>query len=170
MKKVLLGTLLSVVSALAIEVGSIPPAVTLDGANGGNVNGSAWSSSMLKGKVYVLFYVDPDEKDLNQAVTHALKKEHFDRKSYGSVAVVNLAATWKPNAIIEALLKKKQKEFPDTTYVMDKKRVLVNKWQLADDNSDILLFDKNGKLLFKKFGKLSQQEIHQLITLIKSHM
>jgi YtfJ family uncharacterized protein len=170
MKKTLAGLMLATVAAMAIEVGSVPPKVVLEGSNGGKTNGSAWHSDMLKGKVHVLFYVDPDEKDMNEGLVQALKKEGFDHTKYTSVAVINLAATWKPNVIIEALLKKKQKEFPDTIYVKDKKSVLVKKWQLADNNSDILVFDKQGKLIYQKFGKLSSEEISKVVSLVKKNL
>jgi len=170
MKKMIAGMVLSMVCTMAVEIGNIPPKVEISGENGGRTDGTAWNSVMLKDKVHVLFYVDPDEKDLNDPLTQALKKRHFDRKKFASVAVVNLAATWKPNVIIEALLKKKQKEFPDTIYVKDKKSVLVKQWKLADDNSDILVFDKKGKLIFKKFGKLSDQEIKSVLTLIDKNL
>jgi len=170
MKKWIAGVVLSAVCAMAVEIGSVPPKVVISGENGGRTDGKAWSSDMLLRKVHILFYVDPDEKDLNEPLTQALKKRRFSRKKFASVAVVNLAATWKPNVIIEALLKKKQKEFPDTVYVKDKKKVLVNKWQLADDNSDVLLFDKHGKLIYKKFGKLSPQEIEKVLSLIEKNL
>ena len=170
MKKSIAGMVLSVVCAVAVEVGSVPPKVEISGENGGRTDGTVWSSAMLKNKVHVFFYVDPDEKDLNDPLTQALKKHHFDRKKFASVAVVNLAATWKPNVIIEALLKKKQKEFPDTIYVKDRKSVLVKQWGLADNNSDVLVFDKKGKLIFKKFGKLSNQEIKSVLTLIEKNL
>jgi len=170
MTKIFLGMCLIVGSAMAIEVGKVPNNVVIDGDNGGRTDGKAWSSSMLKDKVHVLFYVDPDKKDENSAFSAALKKRHFDRKKYGSVAIVNLAATWLPNAMIEAKLKSKQKEFPDTTYVKDKKKVLVNKWQLADDNSDILIFDKKGKLIYKKFGKVTESEIPEVLQLIEKSL
>jgi len=84
--------------------------------------------------------------------------------------MINLAATWLPNAILESKLKAKQKEFPDTIYVKDKKKVLVNKWGLADDNSDILVFNKQGKLIYKKFGKLSEKEITFVLALIEKNL
>ena len=40
----------------------------------------------------------------------------------------------------------------------------------ADDNSDVLVFDKNGTLIFMKAGKLTQQEIKQLIGLIRKNL
>ena len=170
MKKIILGCLLTAAGAMAIEVGNMPPSVTLSGANGGKVDGTPWRSSMLKGKVHILFYVDPDERKLNDALTKALKKRHFDRNKYASVAMINLAATWMPDAILESKLKDKQKEFPDTIYVKDKKKVVLKKWELADDNSDILLFDKQGRLIYKKFGKLSKEEIQQVLSLIEKNL
>jgi len=170
MKKIVLGFLVLVGSVAAVELGKVPSSIILDGDNGGKTNGSAWNSSMLKGKVHILFYVDPDERKLNESLTQALKKRHFDRNKYASVAMINLAATWLPNAILESKLKAKQKEFPDTIYVKDKKKVMVSKWKLADDNSDILIFDKNGKLIYKKFGKLSSKEIKGVLALIEKNL
>ena len=170
MKKIVLGFLVLMGSAVAVELGKVPSSIVLDGNNGGRTDGSAWNSNMLKGKVHILFYVDPDERKLNEPLTQALKKRHFDRKKYASVAMINLAATWLPNAVLESKLEAKQKEFPDTIYVKDKKKVLVNKWNLADDNSDILIFDKSGKLIYKKFGKLSTNEIKEVLLLIEKNL
>jgi YtfJ family uncharacterized protein len=170
MKKIVLGFLMVFSSVIAIEIGQVPPSVVLTGDNGGKIDGTDWSSSMLKGKVHIMFYVDPDERKLNEPLTQALKKRHFDRKKYASVAMINLAASWLPNAILESKLKAKQKEFTDTIYVKDKKKVLVKKWNLADDNSDILIFDKSGKLIYKKFGKLSPSEIQKVLSLIEKNL
>lgn len=166
----MIALLLAVSFGFAVDIGEIPPKVDIGGENGGVVNGTNWSSSMLKDKVTILFYVDPDKKDVNNALSNSLKAKHFDRKKYRSVAIVNLAATWLPNAVIEAKLSRKQKEFPDTIYVKDKKKILVEKWGLKDDCSDILLFDKSGKLIYKKFGKLSQKEIAEVIGLIERNL
>ena len=170
MKKIILSMVLMMSSIMAVELGKVPKLVTISGENGAKIDGTAWRSSMLKGKVYTLFYVDPDKKELNMDLANALKAKHFDRKKVNSVAVINLAATWIPNAILETMLEKKQKQFPDTLYVKDKKKVLVKQWGLADDNSDILIFDKKGKLIYKKFGKLNTAEIKEVIQLIEKHM
>lgn len=170
MKNVFLGFLLLCGSIMAIEVGKVPHLLTISGKDGARVDGKEWHSSMLKGKIYTLFYVDPDEKDLNNAFADALKSKKFDSKKTGSVAIINLGATWLPNAIIEAKLKEKQKKHPRTLYVKDKEKVLVKKWGLADDNSDILIFDKEGKLIYKKFGKMSAEDIEKAISLIDERL
>ncbi len=167
MKKILMVTVALVVSLSAVEVGKVPSTVVLNGKNGGTVEGKPWSSQSLHGKVHILLYVDPDERKKNDPLTKALKAQQFDQSKFASVAVINLAATWLPNVVLESLLKKKQKEFPRTVYVKDKKKVLVKRWALADDESDVLLFDRDGKLLYKKYGRLSDAEIAALIALIK---
>jgi len=154
----------------AITVGEIPKNITLDGNNGGKVNGESWNLSSIKDRVHVMFYIDPDEKDTNVVFSKALKEKKYDRTNYGSIAVVNLTATWKPDFIIESLLKSKQEEFPDTIYVKDKNSVLVNKWKLEDDSSEILLFSKDSKLLFYHSGKMSDKNIQEILRLINKNI
>ncbi len=170
MKKIILLISLIYMQTFAIDMAKVPSNIILKGDNGGRIDGSVWNSKMLKGKVHIVFYVDPDKRDLNEALSHALKKRHFNRKKYASVAIINLAATWLPNAILESKLKDKQKEFPDTIYVKDAKKILVKKWALADDNSDILIFNKRGKLIYKKFGQLSAKDIKKVIQLIEKNL
>lgn len=169
MRKIFL-LLLAPLIASALELGSQALHVTLQGDDGGMLDGSAWDSSMLKNKVHVLFYVDPDEKDTNSALTQALKEKKFDRSRYASVAIINMAATWLPNFAIASTLKEKQKEFPDTIYVKDLNRVLVKEWKIADESSDVILFDKNGKVIFIKEGKADREDIDKLISLIEENI
>jgi len=169
--KALIATAILTVSLSALTVGEVPKAVTLSGENGGMAkDGAPWSSTSIKDKVYVMFYVDPDEKDLNSDFSDALKAKKYDRANYGSIAVVNLAATWKPNFIIEKLLKSKQEKFPDTIYVKDKNSLLVKEWEVADNNSDIIIFDKNGKVIFYKAGKMSKDDMQKAFQLIEENL
>jgi uncharacterized protein len=67
-------------------------------------------------------------------------------------------------------VEEKQKRYPRTIYVRDYKKVLVDAWKIADDSSNILAFDKQGKLIFRKDGKLSPDDIQKLIKAIKDHL
>jgi len=170
LKTILLSSLLTL-NLSALTLGKVPKAVTISDENGGLVkDSSAWHSSSIKDKVFVMFYVDPDEKDLNNDFSAALKAKQYDRKNYGSLAIINLAATWKPNFVIESILKSKQKEFPDTIYVKDKNSVLVKEWTIADDNSDILIFSKDGKVIFHKDGKMEESDIKTALKLIEENL
>jgi predicted transcriptional regulator len=165
-------SLLMALSLSALTVGTTPNVVTIEGENGGLVkeDGAAWHSTMLKEKVSVMFYVDPDEKDTNSHFSAALKEKNYNRANYRSIAIVNLAATWKPNFAIESVLKEKQVEFPDTIYVKDKKSVLVKEWGVADDASNILIFSKSGKLLFYKSGAMSKDDMTKAFSLIENNL
>ena len=152
------------------ELGKTPSPIEVSGKDGGSVaDGSAWKSEDIKGHPWFMVYVDPDESTLNDELTEALKNEGFHKAFYNSVAIINLAATWKPNSIINMLLRSKQKEFPDTTYVNDNNKKLVKDWKLGDDTFDTVYFDKNNKVLYRKTGKFSKKEIKEIIALIKKN-
>ena len=157
-------------ASLAVEMGQIPPKVELKEKLGGRLDGKPWSSEELRGKVYVLFYVDPDERDTNNDASEALLREKFSSDKFQSVGIMNMAATWLPNFIISSGLKDKQKRYPTTIYVRDYKKVLVNAWKIADDSSNVLAFDKQGRLIFRKDGKLTVEEIQKLIKAIRDRL
>ena len=171
MKKMILMTVLLGLSILnAVTIGKEVPEITISGKDGGTLNEKAWEAHSMKGKVIAFFYVDPDVKDLNDALGVRLKAENLDKNKFQTVAVINLAATWMPNALIEMALKEKQKQFPDVLYVKDKNKLLVKTWNLDDDNSDVVIFDKNGKCIYKYFGKLTEKENDKVIALIKKNI
>jgi YtfJ family uncharacterized protein len=157
-------------AAQAIELGEIPPKVELREKLGGRLDGTPWSSEELQGKVHVLFYVDPDEKDTNNDASEALDRKKFSSDKFQSVGIINMAATWLPNFAISSAIKDKQKRYPKTIYVRDYRRVLVSAWKIADDSSNVLAFDKKGKLIFRKDGKLTVEEIQTLIKVIRDHL
>jgi YtfJ family uncharacterized protein len=157
-------------AAQGVEMGEIPPRIELKEKLGGRLDGTPWSSEELRGKIHVLFYVDPDEKDTNNDASEALDKEKFPSDKFQSVGIINMAATWLPNFAISSSLKDKQKRYPRTIYVRDYKKVLVNAWKIADDSSNVLAFDQQGKLIFRKDGKLTSEEIQTLIKVIHNHL
>jgi len=168
MKKILTMLLLTTLSTFAITVGEVPKEVTIENEQGGLLNGTAWNSTTVKEKIHVMFYVDPDEKDTNNEFSEALKAKGYDRSKFASIAIVNLEATWLPNFAIESSLEEKQKAYPETIYVKDKEKVLVKEWSLADDSSDILIFDTTGKVIYLYAGKLDSSEIEKALKLIDS--
>ena len=113
-----------IVFASDLEMGKVPPTIELKDKIGGRLDGSPWSSDELKGKVHVVFYVDPDEKDLNNDASEALSDENFSPDDFQSLAIINMAATWLPKFAISSSLKKKQKKYPNTLY--------LSKMKLAD--------------------------------------
>jgi len=160
-------TMAGLLSAADLVVGEKAPGVTLEGKAGGLIAGGAWSSASLQGRMQVLFYVDPDEKDLNEHVGEAIQRESFPSDRFGSVAVINMDASAVPNFILNRIVAAKQKKFPRTVYVKDFGRTLVSAWGLADNSYDVVLFDEAGRVLFVNQGKVAEADVKKLVGLIR---
>ncbi|BBB31716.1 conserved hypothetical protein [Thermotomaculum hydrothermale] len=153
-----------------LTLGTNLPVVKLSGDNGALVNGKPFSTEIMKGKMWLFFYVDPDVRKKNDDFVNKIKAQHFPKDKLGSIVVINMAATWLPNFALNKILRNKQKEFPDTIYVKDFKKVFVKKWGLKDNEYDVLLFDRDGKLIYYKFGKINDTETQKVINLIKKNL
>lgn len=164
------GAIASPAFAATMIVGTKPVAVTIKGDDGGKLDGTPWSSDMIKGKVWVLFYVDPDRRNANEDLESALEKEQFPREKYGSIGMINMAATWLPNAAIASSLADKQKRFPEPVYVKDINKVLVDKWHMTDDDYDVVVFDKQGLVVYAKDGEFTKSDIAAMIAVIKANL
>ena len=150
-----------------LPIGEIPVSVVLKGELGGRLDGSQWSSEeLVSGKVIVLFYVDPDESELNNHVSDALKAENFPKEKYGSIGMANMAATWLPNFAINMKLKSKQEKHKTTVYVKDLDKTLVKKWGLSDDNSNVVVFGKDGRVLYTVDGKFTDAQVKEIVKVI----
>ncbi|HYX35958.1 MAG TPA: YtfJ family protein [Oligoflexus sp.] len=159
---------LSSFAAFKLEPGRSLPPLTISGEHGGNVkNGGAWDSQSMNGTLNFLVYVDPDDSELNDALVNRLHDEKFPEAFFQSVAIINMAATWKPNAIIMSVLRGKQEKFPRTTYVFDKDRYAAQNWNLTPEGYHVLLVDRDGSILYEKAGKLDKGEIDKFVDLIK---
>ncbi|MCX6124254.1 MAG: transcriptional regulator [Proteobacteria bacterium] len=148
--------------------GQLPPPLTLEGPQGARLNGDSWSSAELKGAMTSLFYIDPDERGLNEPLEIAYKKEKFPFDKHRSVAIINMEATWLPNSMIAAKLKLKQKEFPETVYVKDLKKNLVSEWGLKDDSVNLVIFDREGKVAYVKRGPVTEADITEIMQIVRN--
>ena len=150
-----------------LPIGEIPAKLVLKGELGGRLDGSQWSSEeLVSGKVIVLFYVDPDESELNNHVSDALKAENYPKEKYGSIGMANMAATWLPNFAINMKLKSKQEKHKTTVYVKDLDKTLVKKWGLSDDNSDVVVFGKDGSVLYSVDGKFTDAQVKEIVKVV----
>ncbi len=171
MKKLLILPLIFAIGLHAnITIGKKLPHVALDHKNGGYLSGKTWDSSMLKGKTTLLLYVDPDERDKGKNFNSTIKKleRDIDPKHFQIVAIMNLGATWKPKTLITKLMKSKMGDFPKRIIVVDNTSWLVKKWGLKNDEHDVLVLDKHTKILFSHSGKLNNDHIKKIDTLIRS--
>jgi len=168
-KRVFILAILLSITLFSLELNKQPPLVVLSNKNGGYISGGAWSSDSLQGKVHLVLYMDPDQRKLSQKLIDTIKQSNFNN-NFKMVAIVNLKATWLPDFAIEKKLKSKQKELKNTVYVKDKTKYLVRSWGLKDDDVNILLFNKQGKLIYQHSGNITQQDLDKLVNLIQANL
>lgn len=134
---------------------------------GGALDSKDWDSSFMKNRAYVLFYVSPKKKDLNNDASDKLKEEKFSSDVFGSVAVIDLKSSWIPNRLITRAIKKKQLKYPRTIYLKDKKRHLHKALNFKASGNDIFAFDKDGKEVFRHSGKMSDEDTAEMIKIMR---
>lgn len=162
--------LAGLVFAEGVIVGEKPELLVLEGKDGGRLDNTAWSSEELKGTLWCLFYVDPDESDLNVPAEEALDAEDIPDEKLKTAAVINYKGTRLPGFAVSMVLKKKQKDYPNTLYLKDTNHAFVREWGLTDDTYCVLVFDKDGTLIYRKDGELGAEDITEYIAVIKSHL
>ena len=52
----------------------------------------------------------------------------------------------------------------------DLNKILVKEWMLADDSSNVVIFDRQGKVVFSVDGKLNQVQIDSMLQEIKDNL
>jgi len=167
----LVGSLVLMTSACLraadLTVGAQAPLVSLRWADEKAQAGAAWTSDAIGGCVQALFYVDPDERALNDHVSEALEREAFPEEFFHSIAVINMDDTRIPDFILSRMLAARQRRYPKAVFLRDFGRTLVQAWGLAEDSYDIVLFDEDGKVLLVSKGLMNDKVLKDFIGLIR---
>ena len=125
----------------ALSVGSTVSSIKIKDAN----DNPAWIPDIGK-KVMTIFYVDPDVADVTDPLADALKAKKFDKTKYTGMGITNLKDTWKPNAIIRIIIRKKIKKY-NSIILTDTDKTVVKKWNLGNCNgySVFIIIGKDKK-------------------------
>ncbi|MBU2226624.1 MAG: hypothetical protein KJ936_02960 [Proteobacteria bacterium] len=173
MKKTVLMALLAIVwtvsAALAAElkVGDKAPDFRLKDSTGKEYS---LASPEFEGRVISIFYVDPDEKDMNVHVEDVLLKDPgLDRKNkYKGLGITNMKATALPNFLIKGIVKSKQ-EKTGAVILLDYDYTILNLWGLQNDSSNVVILDKERICRYIYREKLSSEEVAKMIEVIKEY-
>lgn len=134
-----------------------------------DADGNVFSMDSWAGKVLVVNYVDPDESDLNEHFTDALKKAKDDgllfEKTYKGIGIADCAATWKPNFAIRAIAGRKAKKYK-TVILFDYDASLRNSWELAEDTANVIVLDKNRICRAIIRGRVPEDLVPRLVQLV----
>ena len=155
------------VYAAGLKVGEKAPDFSLKDGTG---KVYSLSSPEYEGKVMSIFYVDPDEKDLNSHVEDALMKDPgLDRNvRYKGLGITNLKASVLPNFVIKSAIKSKQKK-TGAVILLDADYTILNLWGLQNDTSSLIILDKERICRYIYNGKLPEAEVAKVLSIIKEY-
>lgn len=162
---VLLVLLWSVSGAIAgdLKVGDKASDWSLADADGKLFTMQTWA-----GKVLLVNYNDPDESDLNEHFTDAMKKAKDDGLlkdvTYKGIGIADCKASWKPDALIKIIGGKKAKKY-NTVILFDYDASLRNAWDLKKDSANAILLDKNGVCRAIVRGRVPDDQVAVLVQL-----
>ena len=163
MKKIVILLCMVALQLFGLELGDKLPDIALTSNDGGYLDSNRWTSKDMDAKVNIIFYVDPDLKDLNDDFAKELQNLRLSEKELKVFVIINMQASWIPNMLIDTVLESKQKKFPEAHYVKDNSRVLVKKWALKDDDYDVVAVDANHQVIFSYSGKITPEFSKELI-------
>ena len=97
------------------------PHLVLEGKDGSYADGSRWDSSSLQGKITLLVYFDPDERDKGKIFMPTLEafERDLDFSQLQTILIVNLKATLIPGFLIKVVIKSQAKDHPKRNYIFD---------------------------------------------------
>ena len=120
-------------------------------------------------KVLVIFYTDPDVKDVNDALSDAIKAKNYPREKYTGIGIANCEDTWLPNSMIRYAGRQKQSKYPSSVIMVDDDHILSKSWDLGncDEIGFVLIIGKDMKVKFAKAVK-TQAESKAIISSVIS--
>ena len=133
-----------------------------------DADGKSFTMESWANKVLVVNYVDPDESDLNEHFTDALKKAKdeglLSPEKYKGIGIADCAATWKPNFAIRAIAGRKAEKYK-STILFDVDASLRNAWGLEKDTANVIILDKNRICRAILRGRVPDDQVASLVQL-----
>ena len=151
----------SMASAEALMAGMKAPDWSFKDSEGKDYSMESWA-----GKVLLVNYVDPDESDLNDHFTDAMKKAKdqgfLKDETYKGIGIADCKATWKPDVLIRSIAGSKAKKY-NSTILFDYDATLRAAWGLEVDTANAVLLDKNRIVRMIVRGKVPQSEVAAIV-------
>lgn len=128
-----------------------------------------WNSTQLVGKVRIVnhFAGRTEAKEKNLALIEAIKAAKFDANKYQTTTIINANdAVIATGMFVKSSAEKGKKANAHSQVILDQKSAVKNAWQLKEKDNAVIVLDKHGKVQWVSEGKLSTQDIHDIITLV----
>ncbi len=151
------------VLAEPLTIGMKAPDWTFKDADGKEFSMASWA-----GKVLLINYVDPDESDLNEHFTDAMKKAKdqglLKDETYKGIGIADCKSSWKPDALIRSIAGAKAKKY-NTVILFDYDATLRTAWGLQADTANAILLDKNRVVKAIVRGRVPDDQVQKIVQL-----
>ena len=98
-----------------------------------------------------------------------IKAQHFDASKYQTTTIINAEdAIFGTGPFVKSSAEKGKKNNPHSQVILDQTGQVKKDWGLQPKESLIVVLDKSGKVKFAHEGKLSEQQMNQVIELVKN--
>ncbi|MFP4039797.1 MAG: YtfJ family protein [Desulfosudaceae bacterium] len=136
-----------------------------------DADGNLYTMDKWAGKVLLINYVDPDEADVNDHFTDAMKdareEGRLDSETYQGIGIADCAASWKPNFLIRSIAGKKAEKY-NTVILFDTEAALRQAWGLEKNTGNIILLDKDRVCRAIVRGPVPEDRVEELVNLAVS--
>ncbi|AOM41551.1 YtfJ family protein [Xenorhabdus hominickii] len=132
-----------------------------------------WDTAELPGKVRTIQHIAgrSSAKEMNDPLIQALKNANFPKDKYQTTSIVNTDdAIFGTSVFVRNSLEDSKKQFPWSQFIVDSNGQAKKAWELESKSSAIIVLDKNGNVKFIKDGKLSNEEITHVVSMIEEEL
>lgn len=129
----------------------------------------AWDSNKLESKRWLIQHISPlpSISTLNVEIPRYLNSIDTPNDNCRTITIINNdEAMWGTKGIIKSQLKQSLKLNPRCNIIVDSEGVAKERWQLKDKSYYVAVIDEQQKVLFLQEGKLSDEQINQVMRLL----
>jgi predicted transcriptional regulator len=105
-----------------------------------DINGSPAAIPYLGIKTLVVFYIDPDVRDISDTLSKAIKARDFPPDNFAAIGMVNCRDSWIPRSLIKTFSNLKHRSLPRSMLLFDDNHALKSAWALGDCNDRVAVF------------------------------
>ncbi|WP_194207121.1 YtfJ family protein [Superficieibacter sp. 1612_C1] len=129
-----------------------------------------WNSSQLAGKVRLLQHIAgrTSAKEKNANLVEAIKAANFPHDKYQTTTIINTDDAIPGSAMfVRSSIESNKKLYPWSQFIVDSDGAARQAWQLEEKGSAVVVLDKEGRVRWAKDGALTQQEVQQVVSLLR---
>lgn len=168
----------TLVHANNLKMNTTLPAVTVTNKgelilNNNSITYQPWSSAKLVGKTHIIMAIAgrASAKEINAQLVNAISTAKFPQQKYQTTTIINQDdAIWGTSSFVKSAAEESKKQYPWSSIVLDSNGNVQKSWDLQKESSAIIVLDKNAKILFIHEGALNQQQLQQVIALVKKNI